>query len=363
VRDNPAAGPDVVDRAATAWSIGGGMVTFTGFVFSFVVLVLQFGSSQYSPRTVSYFLRARSTQWILAVFLLTVTFSFLALLEIGSLGREEFAPQAAVATAVALLVVSLVGFIVLLHSIGRRVRADAVLSALGRQARRQFPRRFAAPAGSGIMRTEGEDADRDWVPVRHAGQTGQVVAIDGHRLLTVSRRHQCVLELLVRVGDSVSHGTRVVRVDGQIGRRAERAVARCVVVDVERSLRYDPMYTLRLAVDIALRALSPGTNDPTTASRALDEIEEILRTVAPLALGPRTLNAGSGVVVLRAPSWRDVVELALFEITVFGRDQRQVTRRLMALLDDLIADRQGLGGSRPSPSTGSGRPTPSPTGS
>ena len=50
-------------------AIGGGMITFTGFVFSFVVLLLQFGSSAYSPRSVAYFLRARAVQWILALFL------------------------------------------------------------------------------------------------------------------------------------------------------------------------------------------------------------------------------------------------------------------------------------------------------
>ncbi len=319
-------------------AIGGGMVTFTGFVFSFVVLVLQFGSSQYSPRTVSYFLRARSTQWILAVFLLTITFSFLSLLEIGSLGRDDFAPQAGVAVAVVLLFVSLVGFIVLLHSIGRRVRVDAVLFSLGRQARRQFPRRLAAPSGAGF---DGDVVGEELgaaEPVRHLGRTGQVVAIDGRRLVRLAARHRLTIRLLVRVGDSVTRGTPVMKAAPRLGRRVARAAARSVVVDVERSLLYDPMYSLRLVVDVALRALSPGVNDPTTAVRALDEIEQILRTVAELPLGSRTLTGGRGRVVVRGPAWSDVLDLALVEVLEFGRGQPQVTRRLAALLDDLLAD-------------------------
>ena len=64
-------------------AIGGGMVTFTGFVFSVVLLMLQFGSSTYSPRTVTYFLQARTAQWVLAVFVGTIVFSFKALLTVG----------------------------------------------------------------------------------------------------------------------------------------------------------------------------------------------------------------------------------------------------------------------------------------
>ena len=71
-------------------AIGGGMITFTGFVFSFIVLILQFGSTAYSPRTVSYFLRVRSTQVILAIFVMTITYCFVAMIAVGSEGREDF---------------------------------------------------------------------------------------------------------------------------------------------------------------------------------------------------------------------------------------------------------------------------------
>lgn len=110
------------------------------------------------------------------------------------------------------------------------------------------------------------------------------------------------------------------------------------MVDQERSLRLDPLYTLRLLVDIALRALSPGVNDPTTAVRSLDTIESVLRTVAPAPVGPIALTRGRGRVVLRRPTWADIVDLALMEVLAAGIGAPQVTRRLMALLDDLLAD-------------------------
>lgn len=325
------ADPSSVTTALTA--IGGGMITFTGFVFSFVVLLLQFGSSQYSPRAVSYFLRARSTQVILAIFLGTVAYAFVGVVLLPRQSRSGVAWT--LACALALLLTSLVAFITLLHSVGRRVRVDAVLSHLGRAARREMAHRLHAARRTTEVESVAPDDDRESRRVRHRGHTGQVVAIDVHGLLRQARRTGASIEVLVRVGDSVSRGTPVVRVRGAA---SERVLARCLVVDVERSLRHDPLYSLRLLVDIALRALSPAVNDPTTAVRSLDEIEEVLRDAAQLRLGPHAIRAGSGYVVVPRATWADVVDLALLEISVFGRAQPQVTRRLTAMVDDLIAD-------------------------
>jgi uncharacterized membrane protein len=331
-------------------SIGGGMVTFTGFVFSFVLLVLQFGSSQYSPRTVPYFMRARSTQWILAIFLLTITYCFLSLLEIGSGQRADFSADASVVLAVVLLVASLLGFIQLLNKVGSRVRVDEVVSRLGRQARRVLERRLGPLPAS--QRTQDPDPDQgqadlvsapvpvtggpDAVDLVHTGSAGQVIAIPPGPAARAARRSGAEIIFLVRVGDSVGHGVPIARVRGS-ARDLSGAVRRSLVVDVERSLRHDPVYLLRLLVDIALRALSPGVNDPTTAVRTLDEIEAVLRVAASRELGPRDIPAGAGRVVIPAATWADVVDLGLLEIISVGCDQPQVTRRLRAMLADLTS--------------------------
>lgn len=318
-------------------AIGGGMITFTGFVFSFVVLILQFGSSQYSPRTVSYFLRAKSTRYILAIFLATITFTFLGLLDVSSGGRPDFAPNLTVLVAVGLLFASLVAFIVLLHSVGSRVRVDAVLSALGGRARRLFARRLAAPAGVELQAQDSTPADAQLVRSNRAGQT---VAIDARAVLAIARRHHLLVALLIQVGDAVTVGTPVVRVSAEtpVPPRVLQALGWTVVVDRERSLRHDPFYSLRLLVDVAVRALSPGVNDPTTAVRALDEIEGVLRVIGGLGLGTRRIADDGSEVVLRAPTWADVVDLALLEVVLCGFNQPQVSRRITALVADLVHD-------------------------
>lgn len=328
-------------------AVGGGMVTFTGFVFSFVLLLVQYGSTAYSPRTVTYFLRARTVQWILGLYLATITFSFVSVVEAGSLGRQDFAPAAAVFVSLLMLVASLLGFVVLLHSIGRRIRVDAVLAAIGRSARRQLRGRGDARAGTvtapgpaapdAPVGTTAGVVDPG-VIAGYRGRPGQIVAIDARRLVRLARQQGCTIQVIPRIGDAVVAGTPVARVLGRAPALDSR-ISRSLVVDVERSLLHDPLYALRLLVDIAVRALSPAVNDPTTAVRALDEIESVLRTaVRSEYLGMLTLPAGPGSVVLSRPSWDEVVDLSLIEVLECGRGQVQVDRRLLVLLDDLIAD-------------------------
>lgn len=376
-------------------AIGGGMVTFTGFVFSVVLLMLQYGSSTYSPRSAAYFLRMRRTQVVLGIFLGTVTFSFLALVDVGSGGRDAYAPVASVATSISLLLVSLVGFLALVQGIGTTLKVDGLLSAWGRMARRRLTRRAALGRrrdaelvpDSAPARVPSPDRDEPAVPVRHHGRSGQVVGLDVDRAVRLARRAGEDVELLVRLGDGVGRGAVVARVTGR-GGFPQRRLGACVVVAPERSLKYDPLYAIRLLTDVSLRALSPAVNDPTTAVRSLDEVEIVLRTAAALPLGAVRIPAGRGSVVVPGATWDDVLDLCLLEVIECSSDQPQVTRRLSALLADLFedvpedrrpavgryrrlledgvrrsghdtrtwlrGDRQGVGGARVDPSTRSG---------
>jgi uncharacterized membrane protein len=331
--------PFVSAGAATALlaAIGGGMVTFTGLVFTFVVLLLQFGSSQYSPRTVSYFLRTRLLQWVLTIFILTITFCFLGLIEVGSGGRDDFEPQTTVLVSVVLLLVSLIAFVTMLQAVGGKIRVDRVLSDIGRTSRRQLRSSFTV-RGRGITTLPKLPASAAAsVDVRFEAPPGQVVGFDIHRLLQLADRHSAHLDLRLFIGDAVAYGAVIGSVASATPVSA-RAVSSMLIIDVERSLRHDPLYALRLLVDIAIRALSPAVNDPTTAVRSLDEIEGVLRVAAYQRLGPLALRRGSGTLIVASPTWEDFLDLALAEIIVFGERQPQITRRVIALLSDLEGD-------------------------
>jgi uncharacterized membrane protein len=176
------------------------------------------------------------------------------------------------------------------------------------------------------------------VPIRYRGQNGQIVAIDVRRLSRVARGQGITLEIPLRVGDAITEGTPIARCDVAVTPRVERAICSALVVDDERSLVHDPLYALRLLVDIAIRALSPAVNDPTTAIRALDEIEGVLRAASTRRLGAQRIDLDPGALVVSTATWDEVVDLALLENAESGSGQVQVSRRLAALLDDLVPD-------------------------
>jgi uncharacterized membrane protein len=315
------------------------MITFSGFVFSFAILIVQFGSSAYSPRMVSYFLRRRVTQWILALFLATIAYCFMGLVTIGSEGRAQFVPRITVSVALLLLVFSLFGFIVLMHAAGSQIRVDSVLASIGRHSRAQLARRLPRqdPNDVGVPDPGRTPEAPDLAPVDYRGENGQIVAIDTRRLARIAQRQAIILVLDLRVGDAITRGTPIARTDATDAPGLARAISRCLVVDDERSLIHDPLYALRLLVDIAIRALSPAVNDPTTAVQALDQVEDLL-----LRLGRANLKAGrvrdargSLRLVYPVPRWEDLLVLAFDEIRYCGANSIQVMRRLRALLKDL----------------------------
>jgi len=117
----------------------------------------------------------------------------------------------------------------------------------------------------------------------------------------------------------------------------EEILQRAVTLADERTIDQDPLYALRLLVDIATRALSPAVNDPSTAVQALDRIEALLRLLATRRLDCGVIRDAGGRVrlIVPLPSWEDFLSVALTEIRQYGGTSTQVVRRLRAVLDDL----------------------------
>ena len=117
----------------------------------------------------------------------------------------------------------------------------------------------------------------------------------------------------------------------------EEKLRKGIELGMQRTFEQDPKYAIRLLVDIAIRALSPAVNDPTTAVQALDQIEDLL-----LRLGQRCLEIGRYrdsdgklQLVVPFPTWDDLLLLALDEICFCGATSVQVMRRMNALVANL----------------------------
>lgn len=172
--------------------------------------------------------------------------------------------------------------------------------------------------------------------VVEAGSLGVVTAIDLNRLANLAREAQVTLVVVPRAGDFVASGMPLVEVYGSAGVDESR-VRSALALSRERDLAQDPAFGFRQLVDIAERSLSPGVNDPTTATQCLDHIHALLRHLAPRQLTARTCLSDDGLLLAMAcqPAWEDYVRLGLNEIRHWGAGSLQVHRRIEELLSDL----------------------------
>ena len=140
------------------------------------------------------------------------------------------------------------------------------------------------------------------------------------------------------IGDVILRGDPLALLVGGSRPWNERRVKRAVVLACDRTVENDPAFSLRLIVDIAIRALSPAVNDPTTAVMALHQIESLLRRYARSRLDVGRVADADGVLrlVYETPTFDDLLSLALLEIQQYGRESTQVERCLSALLHDLV---------------------------
>src|SRR5262249_38481168 len=145
------------------------------------------------------------------------------------------------------------------------------------------------------------------------------------------------IEMVPQVGDHVAAGDPLFRVFPGDATLPAAALCQSVAVGQERTLQQDPTFAFRIMVDIALKALSPAINDPTTGVLALDHIHHLLGRVGHRHLDDGRVRGAAGRLrlVYRTPDWQDFVRLAVTEIRLCGAQSVQVSRRLRAMLENL----------------------------
>ena len=109
-----------------------------------------------------------------------------------------------------------------------------------------------------------------------------------------------------------------------------------IVLGVERTIEQDPAFAMRIMVDIAIKALSPAVNDPTTAVQVLNHLGDLLHRIGAATSARGAGGApGRGACSSRARGWEEYLALGVTEIRDYGASSVQVTRRLRAMLEEL----------------------------
>lgn len=324
------------ENARTVLSvIAGAALTFTGTVFSIIIVALQLASTQFSPRVMRTFLRDRAVQHCLGIFVATSVYALAVLRDIGD---EVPVPGIAVSGAFVMVLLSVSAFVFLIHHLARSIRVVSIIDNVAAEGRQSIRDNFPDPPDDGPAVDEPptvlDGGPPDQVIALDRGP-GNLLGLDEAELVRIAAEHGCTLELLVTFGDYLPSNLPIIAVHGADDLDPGE-VLRHVGTGPERTTRQDPGFALRQLVDIAERALSPGINDPTTAVQCLDRIHDLMRRIAvrPMATGVYR-DDGRVRLVVPLPSWDDYVHLAFDEIRRNGAGSLQVPRRLRAAMLDL----------------------------
>ena len=322
-------------------TIASGMMALTAIVFSVAFVMVQFSATAYSPRLVLWLARSAIINHSIGIFTATFLYAIAAIAWIDR-GGSGNVPPVTVGFAVILLLISVLYFVLLIEKVGM-LQVTRVLMFVGDEGRRVIDRMYPPPgaADAGAPATAAASDGAGGAPVlltlTHAGGPAVVQAVRTDALVALAKRADAVVVMALAVGDTVMDGMPILRVHGTGATPPAARLRRAVELGPERTFEQDPKYAIRLLVDVAIKALSPAINDPTTAVQALDQIEDLM-----LRLGQRHLDvgrhrdAGRHVrFVMPVPTWNDLVVLALDEIRFCGATSVQVMRRTRALLVDL----------------------------
>ena len=335
-----------VPRAETTqmlFAVGAGLLSFLAIAFSLIFLVVQFASTTYTPRLNLFY--TSSKIWHGFGFITgVIVFAFAAAYS------ETFFPSTSGTDAnemsglvpivlISLLIAAIVVYRYLQMLALGSVQLGAMLAEVTERGRRVL---------DGVYADEPPRDDRERrVPPRlpegtrnvaWVGGFGVIQDIDVPRIINAARDADAVVEIVVPIGETVHPRLSVAVVHGSADASLDASVLKAIRTGVERTFEQDPTLAFRILVDVALRALSPAINDPTTAVQALDCEESLLRMLVgrDLAVGEITGPRGRTRVLLNLPDWDEYVALSVDELIAAGADNVRIRQRLERLLRNLI---------------------------
>ena len=324
--------------AATANSVlsaaAAAMVGLIGFVVTIGVLVVQMATGTLSPRFMRLWYRDRLQKFVLAAFTATFTFAFALLRHVEADSVPDLGVSL-VGLAVSIdLILLLLYFDRFVHAL-RPVAVAAAMAEAGLAIEAEEDG-LVASAGNGDQGARrGEPDARILAP-----RSGAIQDVDIADLVRFAAARGQVCVIPHTIGDFVTAGSVLMEVHGAASETDLRRLRGMVSLGHERTIDQDPAFALRIMVDIAIRALSPAVNDPTTATQVLNHIDDLLLGIgsSDRAFRGTALDADGQVrLVVRTRDWSEYLDIGVTEIRQYGAASPQICRRLRAMLEDLQA--------------------------
>ncbi|MDX1530516.1 MAG: DUF2254 domain-containing protein [Rhodothermales bacterium] len=343
-------------------TVAGSMITVAGVVFSVTIAAVSYASGQYGPRLLTQFLRDTGNQVTLGTFIATFVYCLHVLRTVrspdevgpsffeGVDGTAGFVPHIGMLGALALAICSIGVLIYFIHHVPQSIHISIAIANIGQELLEQIEDEFPEPLGQSTP----DDVDRQdaeahaeatqrgpAAEIRSTG-SGYVQGVDDVALLSVARQHDLVLRLRYRPGDFVQRGRALLdawpadRIDDVVRERLRGAFA----TGRRRTPVQDLPFLVEELVEIAARALSPGVNDPFTATRCLDWLGAALASLAQRDLPDRLRYDADGRLraIAHPMTFADYVEAAFGRLRPYVSSDRNAALHTFRALGEIASD-------------------------
>jgi len=323
--------------------IAGSIMTVVSIVFAILLMTLTLASMQFSPRIIVSFARDRTTQWTLGIFLGTFLYCMAALPAAHSL-PHPFAPATTVLGAIFLAIVCVGLLLFFIHHISQAISANHIVDRIASETELVID--DVMPLPRAVRRLETGDGAEPVVwetPVLN-DVSGYIRFVDTKQLLDLATSYRVKLQLARRVGQFIPAGVPLLLVHkgGRLGAEGAARLRAAFDFGPARTLQQDVEFGVLQIVDIALKAISPAVNDPTTAINCIDQLTRILIRFASRDMPESLLYDMHGVARVRI-HWIDferLLDSAFEQIRMYSKTDVAVSLRLLRGYGDVAAATQ-----------------------
>lgn len=315
-------------------TIASSMITIAGVVFSITLVALSLASSQLGPRLLRNFMADKSNQVVLGTFVATFLYSLMVLRAIRRADEGLFVPHLSVALGVLLAIASLGVLVYFIHHVAVSIQADNVVAKVGAELVAGVDRLFPEAIGKNSpARTDlPETFVRDSCPIG-AAEDGYVQLIDGDAMLDLAVAEDLILRVERRPGQFVVKDSALVLAwpGTRVHDRTRAQVNAAFVLGSQRTPVQDVEFAVSQLVEIAVRALSPGVNDPFTAVACVDRLGAALCRLAQREMPSSGRLDGENKLRVIAPitTFTDIADAAFDQVRQSARTNAAVTIRLL----------------------------------
>jgi uncharacterized membrane protein len=323
-------------------TIAGSMMTVVGVTFSMTLVTLALASSQYTSRILRNFMRDRVTQVVLGIFAGIFTYSLIVLRTIRGGDEGEFIPSLAVALGVVLAIGGIGVLIYFIHHIASSIQASIIIASVADETMVAVDRLFPGSLGQEPVDDDENQApllppERSWQAIPVKGN-GYIQSVDNEALLRLARQHKTVVRMERGIGEFVVHDTVLasLALEGAPENEVIADLQAAYAIDRHRTVEQDCGFGIRQIVDMALRALSPGINDTTTAVMCVDYLTAILARLASRPLPSlRRYEEGELRVITIGPTFASLVAESFDQIRGSANGNIAVVLRMLGSLQTI----------------------------